>query len=199
MDKTLRIMTYNSTGLASDKQQFINDVLGTYSPDVIFLQETWLLNSRINPVLCNINDKYMANGVSAISDDEILIGRPYGGVGVMWKRSLAQNVKFRKVPGTKRACALEVDISGRKLLLVYLYMPVDNQRKHRVDVTFMDTLDSVEVFLEDFLSHDIIIGGDMNLDLTRCNAHDMYFKDFMEQFDLIHTFHLPSADNGYIL
>ena len=105
-------MTYNSTGLAPDKQQFINDMIDTYTPDVIFLQETWLINSRINSVLCNINDKYMANGVSAVSDDELLMGRPHGGVGIMWTRSLAPSVTFKSVPGTNRACALVLDIGG---------------------------------------------------------------------------------------
>ena len=190
-------MTYNSTGLAMEKQQFINDMIESYAPDVIFMQETWLLNTRINSVLSNIHDNYMANGVSAVPDDELLVGRPYGGVAIMWKRSLARVAAFKRVPGTNRACALELKLDNQKFLLVNMYMPVDNHRKHHVDGPFLDTMDCLELFMEGSLSDNIIVGGDMNLDLNRGNAHDIYFKDFMERYDLINTFNLPNADVGY--
>ena len=115
----------------------------------------------------------------------------------MWKRSLAQIATFRRVPGTNRACALELKLDNKIFLLVNMYMPVDNQRKHHVDSIFLDTMDCLELFMEGCLSDNIIVGGDMNLDLNRGNAHDIYFKDFMERHDLIHTFNLPNADVGY--
>ena len=108
MDQFLKIMTYNSTGMAANKQQFLNDMFEAHEPDVIFIQETWLINSRISPVLCNINCNYMANGISGMNEDELLMGRPFGGLGILWKKSLATNASFCSVPGTNRACALQL-------------------------------------------------------------------------------------------
>ncbi len=49
MDKNyFKIMSYNSTGMASDKQGFLNEMILKYDPDIIFLQETWLINSQRN-------------------------------------------------------------------------------------------------------------------------------------------------------
>ncbi len=81
MDK-VRIVSYNSTGMASDKQEFLNEIILDNDPDIIFILETWLINSKRNGVLRNINDMYMADGVSAVPDDELPNGRPYGGLGM---------------------------------------------------------------------------------------------------------------------
>ncbi len=72
-DKTLKLISYNSTGLASDKCEFITDIIDTYKPSVLLLQETWLINSRLN-MLNNIHPDYIANGVSGMHEDELILG-----------------------------------------------------------------------------------------------------------------------------
>ncbi len=68
--------------MASDKQEFLNEIILDNDPDIIFIQETWFINSKRNGVLRNINDMYMADCVSAVPDDKLLKGRPYGGLGI---------------------------------------------------------------------------------------------------------------------
>ncbi len=61
----------------------------------------------------------------------------------------------------------------------------------------MDTIESSEMFIENSRITRVIIGGDMNLDLSRHNMHDMYCRDFIDRQNLINTFHLPVVDKGY--
>ncbi len=83
MDKNyFKIMSYNSTGMASDKQDFLNEMILKYDPDIIFLQETWLINSQRNVICRNICDLYMADGISVVRDNELMRGRAYGGLAI---------------------------------------------------------------------------------------------------------------------
>ncbi len=56
---------------ASDKQDFLSEMILKYDPD-IFIQETWLINSWRNVILRNICDLYMADGISAVRDNELM-------------------------------------------------------------------------------------------------------------------------------
>ena len=86
--QTLKLVSYNSTGIASDKRDFIVEVIDHYQPDIFFIQETWLLNATMDK-LSEIHKDYVASGVSGMADDELIIGRPRGGVGILWKKTIA--------------------------------------------------------------------------------------------------------------
>ncbi len=43
----------------------------------------------------------------------------------------------------------------------------------------------------------VILAGDFNVDFSRNNAHDVYFKDFSIRTDLVYTFDMLNADKGY--
>ena len=77
----LCIVSYNSTGLSDNKMNYINHMLDKYNIDILLLQETWLTPLCLGK-LTNIHKDYMAHGISGIPRDEILRGRPYGGVAI---------------------------------------------------------------------------------------------------------------------
>ncbi len=112
------------------------------------------------------------------------------------KKSLVDIIDFGTVPNTDRACAIEITYGNNKLMCVNMYMHINNQRKTYVDIDMIDTIESTEIFIENSGITRVIIGGDMNLDLSHHNAHDMYFRDFIDIQNLIYTFHLPVADKG---
>jgi len=168
-----------------------------HDPDVILIQETWLMNSNKNSTLRNINNNYLADGVSAVPDNELLRGGPYGGLGIMWRKSMVDIIDFKLIPNTNRACAIEIKYGDDKILCVNSYMPVDNQRKSYVDSVFLETIDCIELFIESTGLFRVIMGGDMNLDYSRHNAHDRYFLEFLDRHNFVYTFDLPIADKGY--
>ncbi|CAK1601199.1 unnamed protein product [Parnassius mnemosyne] len=60
--------------------------------DCVILQETWLLPWDI-PILGKIHKDFGYTGNSAIDvGAEILRGRPYGGVAILWRKSVFQSV-----------------------------------------------------------------------------------------------------------
>ena len=198
MDKVnFRILTYNSTGFADDKKEFIVDIINKYSPDIVFIQETWLLPSRRNAALRSLHKSYLADGISSVSDEELLLGRPYGGLGILWRKSMAASVRFRTITNTSRACAIEVETHNGTMTLINTYMPVDTQRKNAVSDEFLDTMDKIETFIESCSSSKVVVAGDLNVDFVRGNAHDKYMKDFMERWNIVDSFDLSVANKGY--
>ena len=196
MDSKLKIMTFNSTGMAIDRIDFIKSVLNKYSPDIIMLQETWLIDSRLN-VLGGIDSCYLGNGVAASIDNDLLLGRPKCGLGILWNRTLCKNVKYMVIPSTDRACALELHCDSGCYIFINLYMPVDNQCKTRVSDEFQDTLDAVELFIQQCAGKHIVIGGDVNVDFIRRNAHDKCFQDFLERNSHIDVYSLQNCNVSY--
>ena len=77
-----------------------------------------------------------------------------------------------------------------------MYLPVDNQSKTRVCPEFLDTLDAVELFIQCNGKH-IILGGDMNLDVSRRNAHDKYYSDWCDRIDCMYAHNLPGCNIDY--
>ncbi len=78
-----------------------------------------------------------------------------------------------------------------------MYIPVDNQCKSHIDQVFLDTMDCIEMFIQNSGIAKVVIEGDMNLDLRRHDAHDMYYRKIIDRQDLVYTLDLPIADKGY--
>ena len=108
MDRLL-LCSFNSTGLGRDKEEYIREVLTSLSPDFMLLQETWLLPSNLGKLAC-IHKDYVAHGVSSVDNSTLLLGRPYGGVGILWHKKWSKYVHNINVPESNRVCAVAVDI-----------------------------------------------------------------------------------------
>ena len=82
MDANIRIGSYNCTGMHGDhKINFVRRLIMENKLDVILLQETWLV-SRGMHTLGLVHKDFVAHGVSGIPDDQLVIGRPHGGVAI---------------------------------------------------------------------------------------------------------------------
>ena len=127
-DNIIKIVSYNSTGLGAVKMEYIKDLLSSNKVDILFLQETWLLPGNMDK-LADIHSDYLYHGVSGIENNKLLMGRPYGGVAILWKKTLAKFVKKIWIQNTKRVCAINLTLLNKSMLLINCYMPVDNKRK----------------------------------------------------------------------
>ena len=80
----MRISTYNCQ---SSKRNVGGIQLLCNSSDIVFLQEHWLFPADL-PSLNTIHSDFMSFGTSSMNVNEgIVLGRPYGGVAVMWKKT----------------------------------------------------------------------------------------------------------------
>ena len=89
----LTVITYNCHGLLSGLQD-VTELCNQC--DLIFLQETWLLKHELF-LLNNLHVLFEAFGCSAVDDsDGIVRGRPYGGLGVLIRKSFRPMADFHK-------------------------------------------------------------------------------------------------------
>lgn len=93
--------------------------------DIIALQETWLLPHDV-PFLGSIDSEFEYTGKSAVdTGGGILRGRPYGGVALLWRKSLFKSVSVIKCESA-RISAIKIVLSNRVLLVFSVYMPTDS-------------------------------------------------------------------------
>ena len=65
--------------------------------DILLLQETWLFNEE-SSTLININpDFYVYNLSSINTENGVITGRPYGGLAIMWHKTLSSKAKFSNI------------------------------------------------------------------------------------------------------
>ena len=141
------------------------------------MQETWLLKDS----LCRMNDlnqNYLSAGKSAVSSDKMLHGRPYGGVGLIWHKSLALQVVPIPVPSNRIAALIVTHSDGSKTLVINIYMPCDNRSMSSVAHEYEKCIETLDELLISVAYNDVIIGGDMNTDNARNNAHAKCLSDF---------------------
>ena len=109
MDMTLNISinfaSFNCKALKSS----INDVASLCeNHDIILLHETWLLPHDMC-LLQNVHSEFYGDGVSSVdTTDGILIGRPYGGLAVLRRKSLNAFVKVNKFEDETRLMGIDL-------------------------------------------------------------------------------------------
>jgi len=181
MAQLLRICSYNVNGFSEIKTAYINNLLQTH--DVLLLQEHWLYNSQSHQIQDNIPG-ISCYSVSGMSDTCITAGRRYGGCAVIWKSSLACTVEPICIDNT-RICAVKLKFPETSILLCSIYMPCDT--------TYDDyNMQSYITVFNDILHNNvcnevdqIIIGGDLNTDLSRGGSlHTKYLLDMCEKESL---------------
>ena len=192
----MKVVSYNCTGLGPNKMKYITALLTNYDIDVLILQETWLLPSNIHRLGC-IHSDYCYVGVSAVNNSQLLAGRPYGGVGIIYKKCLDSQVSRAKGLKSKRLCAVNIQVGFIKLLLINCYMPCDSYSKTTVAEEFHQVVDELECLLSKHSECSVLLGGDLNIDFSRLNAHDRYFLQFMEWQELKNVWDLNVSKVDY--
>ena len=59
--------------------------------DAVLLKETWLLPYDIG-LLDTISSYFKSFSISAVDMSESLVGRPYGGLSVLWRKKIGQSI-----------------------------------------------------------------------------------------------------------
>ena len=193
---SLKLVSYNSTGLGESRMSYIREMLDQENIDILLLQETWLLSNNVQK-LGTIHPDYLYHGISGIDESELLRGRPYGGTAILWRKSIASCVKPITIPESKRVCGVSVQCSDMTLLVMSCYMPVDNYSKSHISEEFLDVCDAIECVINSHSSHSLVLGGDMNTDVSRCNAHDRYFVNLLDRNSLVDVWNLTNSHKDY--
>ena len=191
--KTLSVCSYNCTGFKK-KIDYVDKLLLENDIDVLCLQETWLLNKHTHYLGQTGDKKYQYTGNSGMDCcTDILLGRPYGGVGILWKTSLSHRVTPLKL-NHKRLCGITIQGTvGVKTLILCVYMPNDNYHATNVNPDFDNVLDMIENIMNAENYHGILLCGDWNTDFKRSNAQSKSLSEFLCRNNLRNEWDHPKS------
>ncbi len=132
------------------------------------------------PHLANIHSDYLYTGKSGVnSNSDILVGRPKGGVAILYKKSVAKYIKCVDI-SSDRVCGVIIHtLHGFNILVVCTYMPCDTYSNTYVNHIFVDTLNIIEHTLNAHNCNAYIICGDLNTSFHRDNAQTRCVSEFM--------------------
>lgn len=118
---SFNVASFNCRGYNDSKRNYIRSWLSTVP--VLFLQETWLSDSQLSQ-LGSIDNDFLFAGCSGFDNSDILVGRPYGGVAILWRSDLSFTVSILNT-NSRRVCAVRMDSVDYKLLFINVYMPCE--------------------------------------------------------------------------
>ena len=90
--RKLTVCSYNMRGFNSSKINYVTDLLGRY--DILLLQEHWLNNNQLATYICYFPG-FCVHGVSALDISKSLLGRPNGGVLIIYPDTFGTKAKFQ--------------------------------------------------------------------------------------------------------
>ena len=173
-----KIISYNCQGFKSRNFQYIKSLYKNAS--ILLLQETWLHDfdsSQITTVLPGS----CCHALSSMDATVLSRGRDYGGTAVVWRSEL----KLKVTPietASPRLCAVTMESDMVKLLVMSVYMPVDDPQKQ---VEFNDVIDDMNSLINEYGEFDYIIGGDFNTDFIRNNERCRVLSQWSEDQGMV--------------
>ena len=151
----IRVATYNcrsvKTSMADIKSLCDNH-------DLVFLQETWLMPHEVT-FLNSIHGEFHVFGNSAVrTSDGLLVGRPYGGLAVLWRKDLGHCIT---VIDYDDARLLGVTIKGPDMVsfILNVYMPTADHGNHDI---IHDYLGKIQSIIREAGHSHVIVLGDWN-------------------------------------
>ena len=180
----LKVVSYNCRGWKSGSN-YVQSLL--QSCDICLIQEHWLLRENLDSLI--ISDDFLSVGVSGMDSSILLSGRPFGGCGILYRKSLSP-VVHRIFTDSKRLCAISItlnnscDNSPFVILLICVYLPTDYSTAASHSA-FSESLCELHglILAEHF--DNIIIAGDFNVDFSRPGPNCSNLSTFMLSNNLI--------------
>ena len=122
---------------------------------------------------------------------KIYVGRPFGGVGLLWRRELSSKIKVIRADVAGRCLAVQFDISrDRSILIFVVYLPCFTNSSD-----YWNEVGHCYGFIESILmSHDkeAIILWDFNFPCCQSNAA------YIKCADVLKTYSIVSCDNHLV-
>ena len=150
--------------------------------DVILLQETWLFEHDLC-ILSKMSNDFYAKGISSMnSNDGLILGRPHGGLCVMWKKTLGNSCKPISYKDESRIMALELKCGQESVLILNMYMPyccADNRDE------YVEYLSRMNHLIETADTNFVLAIGDFNADVSSHQLFGRELKMFVEEERLV--------------
>ena len=156
----LTICTFNCRSIKSS----LNEIYSLCSNcDIVLLEEHWLLPNEIS-FLSNLHPDFMAIGHSAVNlSNNILVGRPYGGTGILYRKSLSNMISFVKTSNPRITSVILKSKLG-PILIVCVYMPTDYGTSDCYE-DYLELCSCISALYKDSDAVQLLVAGDFNCQL----------------------------------
>ena len=188
MEEFLRVSSFNCRNIKSSIDN-VRQLCDTN--DIIFLQETWLTFEEL-PMLKSLHADFYADGVTAMDTSSgLLLGRPYGGIAILWRKSIGNCIQIHKY-NDSRVMSIEYNNGNRKLLAVNIYMPCDDRSTNSANYDeFIKYLGMMHAIIQDCDISSVYIIGDWNAGF---NGNSVFGTE-LSSFCLEHGYVLSDIDH----
>ena len=169
--------------------------------DLIFIQEHWLQDCQLH-LLDNVHKDFTSYGKSSMCkklSQGLLRGRPFGGVAVLYRKSLCNFITCVEVDDDGRVVVIKIDNGvDCKLLCVGVYLPCDDHSGE-----YRDSIQQIYGFIDSVLCMNSdckgVILGDFNFE---CCSHSFGYSALLPLaqdhcLELCHDVSSGSVDYTY--
>ena len=121
MATTLNVCSFNCKNIKTSITE-LDDLCTNH--DFILLQETWLSRPEL-PMLSQINNAFTGYGLSSMDEEsQILLGRPFGGIAILWKKCFNAYCSIKRYD-CDRIVGIEFIYGSFTALFLCVYLPYD--------------------------------------------------------------------------
>jgi len=191
----LSVCTYNmhgyNTGVSYLKQLCMQN-------DIIFIQEHWLLNSQLSR-FNSIDQDFMFSGKSAMNErmsTQLIRGRPFGGVGVLYRRSLGSIITYYGCSDDSRVVVIKLENGSQNMLVFGVYFPCDDHRSEYLH-SIQQILGYIESVIEAHIGYKCVILGDFNFECKTSNVGFCEFTKLANDYNLSVCDDLDPCNSNY--
>ena len=158
MATTLNVCSFNCKNIKTSITE-LNDLCTNH--DFILLQETWLSRPEL-PMLSQINNAFTGYGLSSMDEEsQILLGRPFGGIAILWKKCFNAYCSIKRYD-CDRIVGIEFIYGSFTALFLCVYLPYDCAENYD---DYMFNLSQLLQIIEDFTSPYVYVCGDFNANI----------------------------------
>jgi exonuclease III len=199
----VRVVTYNMHGL-NIGLPLLNTLFENY--DIICIQEVWVRPNELNRVRC-LHIDFDCCVVSSMNNEwhnEVIMGRPYGGLAIFWRKSLIHNVLLMGHDVNTKCIGISFETNVGRVFVWNVYLPcgssVSNDDYEIILMEIFSYIESqFELHSEDGVEQASIICGDFNVTMDKIYCVQRYnvLKHFLSDWDMICGDAFDNTSIGY--
>ena len=170
----LRCCSFNCRGWNSGSL-FLRDVIDSF--DLLLIQEHWLHQNHLS-IINEISSNFCSTSVSSMDPCSLLVGRPFGGCSIIYRKSLLSSVSpIATGSNLSVLWSLGTLVLSHTWLCVYMPAFVDSSSH----LEYLNTLGELQGFIDAQQFDMLIIVGDFNVDFDRQGPLVPLLLEFMSE------------------
>ena len=139
------------------------------------------------------HDSFYGDGISAVKTDEgILVGRPHGGLAVLWRKSLNAQLQVVKYDDEDRVMGIVVKSQRKVYHFLNVYLPYECKENVHDFTNYLCKMHTI--FMNNNTVYNLAV-GDFNANITRDSLFGLQLLQFCEDncYTLSDSVYMPDT------